>query len=759
MIPLSLASLPTSRMAVSLDEGHGFVSRDHLAYPTPSTPSPPSSPGQSASQSTPRAGKTPLIPAEEQFSPQSNEPQKMSGAAGNGHLGSVKAIDTKTAGAAPPLPLTPFDSPSTDATFQTPVQSVEGHITVQFADLVATHKYCQPANIDLPKELLYFPLPPNGLSKPAEFATVTLPLVSSQSTHIKGKGSLSSTRDSLISPSPLLMQQANWHTPDPKEYHAAADALEFDFEPAWSDTMSSIDPAPLEIARSTNGSHSSLTLTASGSGPMQPFLVSGPPATGGESDRGWSTAETKTPPSPPKLSSATSTPDGRDFEVAALKRQVEQLQYLLARRAQEDEAAAMADRGPANNSTEHGIAVPTRPFRESLTNRGLHRLEDNHANPSYPLRTMLGSPEPMPDVGQLAKKVAELELIVQGTPARSHRRPPRSVTDPGVLLSRPEHAAWYEPHPAGWHPDTSGGSGGLEAVPVPVAPAQILLPVPSRAPAHYAVMNQPRPRFSSSTTAGGREACRSPRPVASSVKSAESTRRYEPRPVGRPPHLTHQSSSSTVSTQHNFSYNVTPTTRQSGELACRNASRELDHVGAGYDDAGGLAIPTVSNSAPPSAASSASSRGRRVAFMPPAQIFLDGDNRPLIYRDGQYISLSQAFPEPVYRHGQSSSPAGRNPGAGTVPLSSPTCSARLLSSSPPPNRGSGNGNGGLHAITLAGLFGKAKGRKHQNGVLGSGVGGRSSQWQAESGQQGSGSTGSGGKMVVGPGRGRMLVKK
>lgn len=475
-----------------------------------------------------------------------------------------------------------------------------------------------------------------------------------------------------------------------------------DCEPAWSDTQSNIDPTPFEIFGGKTAEYVKYSLKPSvrekGSSVNKSFDASPLPL-----DRG---------DDPPQ-------PDGREFEMAALRRQVEQLQYLLMKRADESEASA-------------NTCVPVQAYYPNMASTKLpdHHLYTFKSPPVTESRSATDAARhqqesPDSQLAHLASKVAHLENMIHRA-GLGHRSEPRLDQDSRRLRSNGRSKSLEQ-----YYFDELEDPRSYLHAPYPLA---------------YHSHQQSLTSQSSERTT----------PIPANIFTSPESE-YEPRvsfqadaaPKRRDRALSRQASASTVSSRYGFSFNATPA-RVCGSEAVVGGGGQLEHVaGSLYRP---VRQPSVSFSSPNN------SMGRKVAFMPPAQIYLDGDNRPVIFRDGKYLPLSQAFPEAVYVKGQPSASSSRVPDTASetarpVPATGraarvyPHSSMPVLSSSSPPpatHKSYGTVGGGLHSRSLTGLLGKHKIKKQQQQH-------NKEDILVED-------AGAGLKMRTGPGRGRMLVK-
>ncbi|CAO1627569.1 unnamed protein product [Parajaminaea phylloscopi] len=619
--------------------------------------------------------------------------------------------------------------------------------------------------------LLRFPLPPQGHPRLSDFATPALTDTPTQdsTTFFPRRELMDATSDVKVlqawpADQPPGLPPAHWHAFACSHKHT--DGGEDDFEPAWSDTLSATDPVPFYPGARCRAPE-----------PTTPDTVKLEPAEPSRraSDTGVSEVKERWgPPSvlparpvSPPIDAPTAqgrrrSQDARYFEFAALKRQVEQLQYLLAKRAGEDDAAAAAAVDEVHPLPHEW---PLDAFQDHLAASWQHQQIHNHATymeqdrshdlNGRPIPFSGGAgrgegvgPEPLTDMASLARKIADLEAMVQGRLAVERRG---TNIDAPTHLSYASHAPYTATRNHGFDVDAA-----MTHVPpqffVPFSPGTLMQ-------AQYPLYDGARAERLPASAGNGRSQPHrhaTAMPMQMAPQSSHTSHRvHVVAQDSSPAQRGRTMSSSTASTRQNFSYNVTPSVPgpRQHNTSVRASARTRENSGKQVTSAE-RSNSVGRNSNAPSASSSLSS-GRRVAFMPPAQIFLDGDNRPLIFRDGRYISLSQAYPEPVYKHGQSSSSTSR-PQTGSSIAPAPTSISLPTSPRLPPTpsrrqHGESSG-GGLHQMTLAGLIGKAARHKKNAG----GMNPRQEEILEE--DAGSG-LGAGKKMVVGPGRGRMLVKR
>lgn len=276
----------------------------------------------------------------------------------------------------------------------------------------------------------------------------------------------------------------------------------------------------------------------------------------------------------------------QQFEIDALKRQVEQLRYLLRKRSEEDGAS--------------GLRVHSQEdlqFHESPLNRGMQRLDED-VDHRYSLNTPLRD-ETSSQLAALAEKVAQLDAKLSTSPVRSHwgmaqglAADALSPADSVSSYGRPGHSQRNLHH--GRHSLDHGRQ----------RPAAFVAQYPSVVPPMQTVAEVPI--ATSSFSADGREWI----PLTYAV------------PGARDPHLP------LTSVLH----------RQLSSPSLRRETRFSEDISR----------RKRSPSPWPSPAPSVSSRS--VAFRSPVDIYLDGANQPVVRREGRYVPLSEAFPAPVYRN-------------------------------------------------------------------------------------------------------------
>lgn len=278
----------------------------------------------------------------------------------------------------------------------------------------------------------------------------------------------------------------------------------------------------------------------------------------------------------------------QQFEIEALKRQVEQLRYLLRKRSEEDEAA--------------GIRIPSQEHLqsyESPLNRGMQRL-DGDIDSRYSPNTTPRDDTPS-QLAALVEKVAQLDAKLSSSPVSSHWGMASCQGLAADALSPADSVSSYgRPGPS--HRRLDRGRHSLDQG--WQRPAAFVAQYPS-APSPMQALAEV-PVATSSFNADRREWI----PLTYAV------------PGARDPHLP------LTSVLH----------RQLSSPSLRRETRPSEDISR----------RKRSPSPWPSPAPSVSSRS--VAFRSPVDIYLDGANQPVVRREGRYVPLSEAFPAPVYRN-------------------------------------------------------------------------------------------------------------
>ncbi|CAO1618953.1 unnamed protein product [Jaminaea pallidilutea] len=283
----------------------------------------------------------------------------------------------------------------------------------------------------------------------------------------------------------------------------------------------------------------------------------------------------------------------QQFEIDALKRQVEQLRYLLRKRSEEDDASGLRVHSQENLQ-----------IYESPLNRGMQRLDedvDHRYSPNTPLRDETSS-----QLAALAEKVAQLDAKLSSSPVRSYWGVASCQGLAADALSPADSVSSYG-RPGDSQRNLHHGRHSLDHG--RQRPAAFVAQYASAVPPMQTVAEVPI--ATSSFSADGGEWI----PLTYAV------------PGDRDPHLPRSNA------LH----------RQLSSPALHRDMRRSEES----------ARRKRSSSPWPSPAPSVSSRS--VAFRSPVDIYLDGANQPVVRREGRYVPLSEAFPAPVYRNGPTQS--------------------------------------------------------------------------------------------------------